>query len=460
MNVGFATRDITPEPGITLSGFAARCNAPSEGVDDPLSVFALALEQGAGVLILVFDLLGLGAEITEEIQAALDECPGMAPRAQRILCCTHTHSAPATVTLLGCGIPEPTYWRRVVTAAVEAARDACARLQPATLRMAAIPLPGANYNRRRVLVDGRVVMAQHPPAPVAKVGPTWDFLHLLRFDDAYGRPIAGAAHWATHPCTVCTRHISADYPGELRRGLAARFNMPFLFLQGACGNLNPPFEEMTRSTMLRNVAEVLGRIETVTWSPEITPDPFTLSALTVPLPYSPRLEQAALKAIQQAMARLADTGECAEETVAAYGNILNVKAGERVDPLLLRHIAGCMRDWSAAALADTRTTCDIALHVLRLGRLVLCGVAAEPFVETALELQARFPRDTVLLLGYASPVVGYLPTDDALDEGGYEAESAYRFYAHPASFARGAESLVREALAAAIRAGSAESIRR
>ena len=101
MNVGFATRDITPAPGLTLSGFAARRNQPSEGIDDPLSVFALAIDDR---LLLVFDLLGLGPELLEEIQAELDAQLPEVPRENRILCCTHTHSAPATITLLGCGI--------------------------------------------------------------------------------------------------------------------------------------------------------------------------------------------------------------------------------------------------------------------------------------------------------------------------------------------------------------------
>src|SRR3990172_12688274 len=104
MRVGHAVRDITPEPGLTLSGFASRCEQPSSGVDDPIFVHALAVESGGELLLLlVYDLLGLGPEITAEIDSAVrtrSAESGLQP--DLTLCCTHTHSAPATIKLIGC----------------------------------------------------------------------------------------------------------------------------------------------------------------------------------------------------------------------------------------------------------------------------------------------------------------------------------------------------------------------
>jgi len=121
-----------------------------------------------------------------------------------------------------------------------------------------------------------------------------------------------------------------------------------------------------------------------------------------------------------------------------------------MEPVLARYIAGNMLEWSDGLLGQPReslpTSREIQLAVLRLGRLAFCFVAAETFVETAIELQKVFPELTVLTAGYASPVEGYLPTDIAMGEGGYEADSAYRFYNHPAPFAPGAEGRVRAAL--------------
>ncbi|MHB9106434.1 MAG: hypothetical protein ACYDCO_05195 [Armatimonadota bacterium] len=449
LNVGFATRDITPEPGLTLSGFAARCNQPSQGVDDSLSVFALAVNDG---LLLVFDLLGLGPELLEEIQAELDTRLPDVPRENRVLTCTHTHSAPASITLLGCGIVEPTYWQQVKAAAREAALAAWHGRRAATMRITSADIAGASYNRRSVLADGRVVMAQHPDKAVVKVGPTLDRMLLIRFDDEAGRGIAGIAHAAIHACTVCTPQISADYPGELRRRLAEQHGFPFLFLQGACGDINPPWEEMTRATMLQNVDFIMEKIGEMPWPASVAVEPFRMARATVPLDYAALPPRETLQAMRDGMDQIATTGRAPAETLAMLANILNAEPEQEASPMT-RYMAATLRDWSDRTLArydDAPDSYDLSLAAWRIGPLVLCFMAAEVFAEYALHLRDAFPEFTTVLVGYASPHVGYLPTDEAQFEGGYEVDSAYRFYNHPAPWAVGMEGRVMEAVKAMV----------
>jgi len=73
-------------------------------------------------------------------------------------------------------------------------------------------------------------------------------------------------------------------------------------------------------------------------------------------------------------------------------------------------------------------------------------------VATALRLRRTFPGRCVNLVGYASPLVGSLPPDSDLADGGYEADFAYRFYGHPAPFARGSEQAFLRAARQAVRA--------
>ncbi len=456
LNVGHAWRDITPEPGVTLCGFAARCNRPSDGVDDPLAVHAVAVEQdGERVLLLVYDLLALGPAATEQLQARLAQAGLGIPEERRILCCTHTHSAPAAITLLGCGEVHPEYWRQLAAATAAAATEACAALRPATLRIARAELPGAGYNRRRVLADGRVVMTRVPSTPVVRAGPVCETMHLLWFGDAQGRGIVGLAHWAAHPDTVCSQHVSADYPGELRRRLAAAHGVPFVFLQGACGDINPPFQRMTRQEMLQNVDGIMECLAGLSWPAEaVATRPADFVGLNVALRYAPAPDAAWLRKYAEGMERLAATGDGPADTLAELANVLNVEPGQEGDPAMLRYFAGILAMWARqvpAAGAGRPETCPLALHVWRLGKVALCFVAAEVFAETALRLQAECPGLTVLLAGYASPLVGYLPTDQALQDGGYEVEFAYRCYGHPAAFASGSEPAVVAALAKALR---------
>jgi len=445
LTVGYAVRDITPEPGLTLSGFASRCNQPSEGVDDPLSVFALAVNDG---LLLVFDLLGLGPELLEEIQAEIDARLPEVPREQRVLTCTHTHSAPASITLLGCGIVEPGYWQQVKTAAGEAAAEAWHGRRAATMRVTSADITGASYNRRSVLADGSVVMAQHPDKMVVKVGLTLDEMLLIRFDDEHGRGIAGIAHAAIHACTVCTPQISADYPGELRRRLAEQHGFPFLFLQGACGDINPPWDEMTRVTMLQNVSFIMEKIGQVQWPAAVAAEPFRMARETLALDYAALPARETLRAVRDGMDQIATTGRAPAETLAMLANILNAAPEEEAGPMT-RYMAATLRDWSDHVLArydDPPVAYDLALAAWRIGPLVLCFMAAEVFAEYAIWLQAAFPEFTTALVGYASPHAGYLPTDEAQFEGGYEVDSAYRFYNHPAPWAVGMEGRVLEAV--------------
>ncbi|HOS43811.1 MAG TPA: hypothetical protein PK794_08990, partial [Armatimonadota bacterium] len=223
LRIGYAVADITPKVGLTLSGFASRCDRPSEAIDDPLEAHVLIADSGEGpVLLAVFDLLALGPEVTEALHRALDAAVAV-PRDRRILACTHTHSAPAAITLLGCGTMDPTYLRRVVERTTLAAREAEAAMRPATLRIAAAPVTGVSYYRRTLAADGGVSMAAD--ADGAR-GPTWDAMRLVRCDDDAGQPIVTLLHWACHPVTRGALAVTADLPGAIRRQFTAAHGLP------------------------------------------------------------------------------------------------------------------------------------------------------------------------------------------------------------------------------------------
>jgi len=456
MNVGYAAIDITPTRPMPLSGFVARCDRPFDGVDDPLCVRALAVGSGdSRVVVLAYDLLAIGTELHGEV---LRELAGVAEQhaghTEWILCTTHTHSAPATITLLGCGEPQRDYWDSVLAASRAAAAAALAAVQPARLRWTHVMLPGHNYNRRRVLVDGRVVMAKEPDAPVLRHGPSWDRMLLGRFDDMQGHGIAGVVSWAAHAVTVCGAHVTADFPGELCRRLGEEHGFPFLYLQGACGNLNPVFDEMTRPQMLSNVDALMARMSGVAWPEAAVETSSTLLREPLQLRYGPLPSVESLESMRDGMAVIAERGEGSADVMAVLADILNVKPGQKPERALACHIAASLQRWcnnALAARAAGEPSCTLDTAVWRLGSLVLAFVSAEVFVETAAELQRSFPADAVGVVGYGSPLVGYVPTDEAMREGGYEADYAYRFYNHPASFAAGSEPELCRALAELVR---------
>jgi hypothetical protein len=57
---------------------------------------------------------------------------------------------------------------------------------------------------------------------------------------------------------------------------------------------------------------------------------------------------------------------------------------------------------------------------LRVGPASFVFLPGEPFVETGLKLRDRSPFDLTAVVGYSESYIGYVPTDAAFAEGGYE----------------------------------------
>ena len=215
------------------------------------------------------------------------------------------------------------------------------------------------------------------------------------------------------------------------------------------------FSKMNREEMAANCEAIQARLNNIHFGPLLKESPFSFAKGCLKLPYQTEQDKAAIGRFHEGMAELASTGSGPAATKAVLTNILNVEPGKKPDPKMMRSIADCMKTWSERILFAEEGTlpecCELAFSVLRIGSLVLCPIAAEVFVETAIALQAADPDDLVLVLGYASPLVGYLPTARCQAEGGYEADFAYRFYNHPGPFIPEAEEMVRQELSARIR---------
>ena len=84
------------------------------------------------------------------------------------------------------------------------------------------------------------------------------------------------------------------------------------------------------------------------------------------------------------------------------------------------------------------------VQVVIIGELAIVGVGAEAFTRTALALKAEHPDRIVITAGYANDAVGYIPPAEEFERGGYEIDSAYRFYGMPESFSPEAEVIVRQ----------------
>jgi hypothetical protein len=135
------------------------------------------------------------------------------------------------------------------------------------------------------------------------------------------------------------------------------------------------------------------------------------------------------------------------EGIRRLSNILNVRPRHPIDQTRARFAARMMaqalrRTLSALEGDRLSRTCPLAIEVLAVGGTYFPIIAAEVFAETGRALADSLPESVVRTAGCGSPLCGYLPTTEAIEEGGYEAEDAHLFYGHPSSFAKGTEKMV------------------
>src|SRR5437016_3348594 len=92
--VGVAKVDITPRVPIWLAGYADR-RKPSEGIDQPLFLKALAVQEDKGVplILITADLIGFPRTVTDEIANRLHTQFGV-PRDNFLMIASHTHTGP------------------------------------------------------------------------------------------------------------------------------------------------------------------------------------------------------------------------------------------------------------------------------------------------------------------------------------------------------------------------------
>jgi hypothetical protein len=127
MRIGFGRQDITPRVGVELCGFGPfRCRH-SIGIRERLWARAMAVElEGPPVVVVACDLVGVPLAMTARTRALVRRETGL-PEDRLMICCSHTHSGPATGTYNGWGEPDPPYCEtlpaRIAQAALRAPGD-------------------------------------------------------------------------------------------------------------------------------------------------------------------------------------------------------------------------------------------------------------------------------------------------------------------------------------------------
>lgn len=394
MNLGLSEIDITPQPGVELSGFAARVQ-PSTGVLDPLFAKALHLVDGPEQLLWIHcDLVGLERGIVARFRAWAREKLGLA-ESQVMLSATHTHAGPCTIFLQEAGQYDEAYVEVLLDKLRQVAQAAMRGGQPVELVTVEAPL--------ELAVDRRQTASAHTDPRVGAIG--------LRRPG--GEFVAVVLNYPMHPVALGAnnRLISADYPGRAAYSLQQQLpGKPLVLVtNGACANLNPPAENVPVEHLEKWGQLIAGAVAPLLKKPLPAANAkLRVLAARVPLPID-TLDAQGINA-------------CADK--ALRDSRFLSQWGDKY--------ARVVQHWRTSLLAQNADNPhdghrEAELFAVSLGDVVLLGANAEVFSEFT-DWMRRHTLDRVYLIGYANGDLGYLPTQAAYREGGYEVEVAHMFY--------------------------------
>ena len=395
---GGAMGDLTPDR--ELPNYNGRVIGPGEN-NCPLRCHAVVFDDGSrqGALVSC-DATFIDRILLLRIRDACTRATGI-PGNWITVAATHTHAAPATCpSFLSGALPDPLYLDFFVQRTVEAIAQAQQDLRPAVLVAGTCPTPGGEFNRRRRRPSGLAVMAgssnSDPSFP--PLGPVDRKMPFLAFTEVSGEPIAFVVNYACH--NNCT---GGEYHGDFggRMGDALREEMgsetPTLFLAAPCGDVSWRREETDPLLRGDALARQIGA---------------EMVAQLLPAYRTAKRQKIGQVRMMQRVMEIPDRSWeestfcrdlCRGETPQA-----ETFARRRYDPE------------ETAVRTRGATVCPVEIQALSFGDTVLCTNPAELFVVFGIEIRKRSPFRVTLVSELTNGYCGYVGTEEAFDQQGYE----------------------------------------
>ena len=419
MRAGVARVDITPRGPIWMSGYASR-NHPSEGVRQNLWARALVIEAAPGgrVAIVTTDLVGLPAEVTTEVAARARRQFGI-ERARLLLNSSHTHTGPVVWPALATMFDGPPaeeaklrdYAARLVDDLVSVIGKAIADLSPAEVAYGFGEV-GFAINRREPTATG-VKIGVNPSGPGDHEVP------ILRVSGPGGRVRAILFAYACHNTTLGGDfyQLSGDYAGFAEARLESDYPGATALFMELCGGDQNPNPRNTLVLAEQHGEALAGEVRRVlAASLSAVRGPLRVAYVVTSLPFAPRQRA-------EYEADLKDP--------KASGSLLR-RARKMIDAIDSGHP---VRDVS------------YPVQAIRFGKdLTLLALGGEVVVDYDLRAKREYPGEPLMVAGYSNAVMGYIPSERILREGGYEAVDNLIYYGQPGPFAPGVEARVFDAI--------------
>ncbi len=421
IEAGLATRDITPDQPIFLAGYASR-RKPSESVDSPLKVQALALRSTGGepFVFVALDNCEVSRAFMDSVYSRLEKDHDL-KRGSVMVVSSHTHSAPVLENTLEVMAIMPEKDREVVrqysarlreelvAVAVAAVKD----LQPAQLEHGVGRTTFA-MNRRIYRAEG-VNFGENPDGPV-----DWD-VPVLRITGTNGVLRGIVFGYACHGTSVQGEGfyaVNGDYMAYARQHLETHYpGATALYLTGMGADINPS----PRGSIMdakRHGVELAGAAISVLNRP-MRPVAGELrhTYREVELAFSPAPDRVGIEA----------DAKSDDQFIRRRAEMF-LKKLDAGQPLP----AGVSLPMSAVSIGDD---------------LTFLSMAGEVVVDYSRAFKRLYAAAHPWTIGYAYEVPCYIPNIRILKEGGYESQSSLIYYGFYGPFKTDIEPKIFEAMA-------------
>ena len=414
MKAGFAVKDITPELGIFLTGYGMP-ERLAASVHSPLLVTAMVLAEGAvETAVIGLDWCFVSTDVADRIRTEVGESTGI-PRANILLCCAHTHSAPQTATSRTKGRtdidPEGkgvAYAFASIPAIADTVRRAREKACEAEYAVAAVRSE-TGVSRRGTDEHGAVRRFIGDPDQI--YDPNLTAIHFRNRET--GATVGIMIHLGCHNTSMGSgREISSDWCGVMRERIRDRYPVPVLYINGALGDIGPRSSGFIEEADLRGFAA--GRCDGERTAREVGSRAAAdaLRALETAREFHPlRGLRVGVGEVRLPQAISRSEAE-AREMLVRYAPGSTLKLAD-----VYRQVAeSALSAWSEPPQPEFVWEQSL----IAFGPVALAPFPFEVFSVFSLRLRKYGPFPFTLLVSDANGYRGYLPDRGAIALGGYE----------------------------------------
>lgn len=415
LKVGAAVADISPVnlPAAVNGGFTTRF---LKEIEDPLCARALVIDNGQTRFAFVtIDTCVMPLEFHERIKKIVHEKTGF-PIDHICTSATHTHYAPALIATLGCDRDDK-YCEYFPAKAAEAVIKAIGNLREAKVGFITAREPRHVFCRRFIMAPGtaktvpaafsgvpRDIAQMNPgatnPNKISRTGYPDQTIYILAFRDLDDTPIALWANYSTHYAGG-PKNLSADYFGVFAARIKEMIGAPAEFVammsNGTSGDMNcsdfldpnqPKYDyKIVGEHVAETVFDAWKNIKYTTWVPMASQE--QKLTLNVRMPSAQQVKEATAY-----MAKLKSEGKKPRTFTDVYA-------------------------LETTMIAQEAPTRELKLQAIRIGSLGICAIPGEIFSYTGHSLRASTPFETNCVISLANGYVGYIPTTEQFELGGY-----------------------------------------